>query len=71
MDYQLTEQIQRRPVAKLLKQTDDVVISGIGGRFPLSESLDEFANNLYSNIDMVTEDENNERWPKGKIYENI
>ncbi|KAH7644723.1 fatty acid synthase-like protein 3 [Dermatophagoides farinae] len=42
---------------------DDIVISGIGGRFPESDNLDELANNLIDNIDMVTRDER--RWPIG------
>ena len=42
---------------------EDIVITGMSGRFPESDSTDEFAVNLYNNVDMVTEDER--RWPKG------
>ena len=42
---------------------NDVVISGLSGRFPLSDDLDEFAKNLYGGIDMVTEDDS--RYPIG------
>ena len=42
---------------------DDIVVSGMGGRFPESDSTDEFAHNLYNKVDMITED--NRRWPTG------
>lgn len=41
----------------------DVVISGISGRFPKSDSVEEFKQNLYNGVDMVTAD--NSRWPIG------
>ena len=43
--------------------SEDIVITGISGRFPESDSIDEFANNLYNRVDMITED--NRRWPTG------
>lgn len=43
---------------------DDIVISGIGGRYPESDSLDEFRDNLFNNVDMITGDDR--RWPEGK-----
>ena len=67
MHYQLKEEIENRNVSKLIKQCDDIVISGIGCRLPMSDSCDEFAKNLYDNVYMNTEDDNNERWPKGKF----
>ncbi len=42
---------------------EDIVISGMSGRYPESDSTDEFAQNLYNNVDMITED--NRRWPTG------
>lgn len=36
-------------------------ISGISGRFPESDNIDELWNNLYNGVDMVTS--NNMRWP--------
>ncbi|CAG2163067.1 unnamed protein product, partial [Oppiella nova] len=42
---------------------EDIVISGMGGRYPESNSTDEFAHNLFNGIDMITED--NRRWPTG------
>lgn len=68
MDYQMIEEIQNRKVTSLLKESEEIVISGLGGRFPLSNSTDEFAYNLFNNIDMITEDEHEERWPKCKCY---
>ena len=62
------EEIQQRNIAKLLKQDpEEIVISGMGGRFPMSNSTDELADNLYKNIDMISEDDNEERWPKCKF----
>ena len=43
--------------------TEDIVISGISGRFPESDSMDELKYNLYNGLDMITEDER--RWPLG------
>ncbi len=43
--------------------SEDIVISGMSGRFPESDSVDEFADNLYNNVDMITLD--NRRWPTG------
>lgn len=41
----------------------DVVVSGIGGRFPESEDAEEFKKNLYAGVDMVTMD--GKPWPAG------
>lgn len=43
--------------------SEDIVISGISGRFPESDSIDELTQNLYSNVDMITDE--SRRWPKG------
>lgn len=45
---------------------NDVVISGISGRFPESNSIAEFRDNLFAGIDLVTDDDR--RWPTGKKY---
>ncbi|CAG2109641.1 unnamed protein product, partial [Medioppia subpectinata] len=39
---------------------EEFVISGMSGRFPESDSTDEFAENLYNGVDMITLD--NRRW---------
>ena len=39
---------------------DEIVISGISGRFPSSNNMHEFAHNLYNKLDMVDDDES--RW---------
>lgn len=43
---------------------EELVVSGMSGRFPESDTIDEYAYHLYNGIDMVTEDER--RWPFGK-----
>ena len=42
---------------------EDIVISGMSGRFPESDSTDEFAYNLYNGVDMISGE--NRRWPTG------
>ena len=42
---------------------DDVVITGIAGRFPESDTLDELRDNLFANKDLITDDDR--RWPPG------
>ncbi|KAI1292319.1 Fatty acid synthase [Halotydeus destructor] len=42
---------------------DEIVISGVSGRFPESDNIDELSDNLFNHVDMVTEDDR--RWPKG------
>ncbi|CAG7827172.1 unnamed protein product [Allacma fusca] len=39
---------------------EEIVISGIAGRFPESANLEEFWNNLYNGVDMVTDIQ--DRW---------
>lgn len=39
---------------------DDIVISGISGRFPKSNNMREFAHNLFNKVDMC--DESEDRW---------
>ena len=43
---------------------NDIVISGLGARLPESRNVDEFCQNLFEGIDMVTNKE--DRWPDGK-----
>ena len=68
MDEERIKEIKSRKIVSLINESEEIVISGIGGRFPSLESLDEFADNLYNNIDMITEDVNGERWLKGKQF---
>lgn len=42
---------------------DDIVISGLSGRLPESNSIEEFKQQLYDGVDLVTDDER--RWPTG------
>lgn len=43
---------------------DEIIISGISGRFPESDSMEEFKQQLLDGIDLVTDDDR--RWPAGK-----
>lgn len=54
-------EIKREAFSFRLKE--DVVISGIGGRYPESDNIDELAENLYQHVDMITEDDR--RWTPG------
>lgn len=45
--------------------SDPIAITGMSGRFPLSENIEEFSSNLYNAVDMTTSD--NERYPHGKF----
>ena len=45
----------------------EVVISGISGRFPSSDSIQEFKDNLFNGVDMVTADDS--RWPIGEYFD--
>jgi fatty acid synthase len=50
-------------ISSILKRNEDIVISGMGGRFPESDSVDQFAQNLYNKVDMIVDDDR--RWPTG------
>lgn len=43
---------------------DDVVITGLSGRLPESNNIEEFRDQLFAGVDLVTDDER--RWPSGK-----
>jgi len=42
---------------------DDIVISGIAGRFPEADSVFEFREHLINGVDMTTDDDR--RWDSG------
>lgn len=48
-----------------MPETDEIVISGISGRFPECNSTEEFKQKLYNNADLLTID--NRRWSPGKF----
>ena len=51
----------RRVLTKAtINPEDEIVISGISGRFPNSDNMHDFAHNLYNKVDMVDDDE--KRW---------
>lgn len=47
------------------QMSEDVVISGISGRLPESDNIEEFRQHLVLGEDMVTED--NRRWEPGDV----
>lgn len=44
---------------------EEIVITGLSGRLPESNTIEEFKQNLYANVDLVTDDER--RWPAGNF----
>lgn len=46
-------------------QAEDIVVSGLSGRFPECDSIDEMRQKLYAGVDMVTDEPS--RWPYGKL----
>jgi len=42
----------------------EIVISGLSGRFPSSDSVEEYEYNLFNRVDMVTADAS--RWKMGE-----
>ncbi len=43
---------------------EELVISGVSGRFPESDTVEEFAEHLYNGDDLITDD--NRRWEPGR-----
>ncbi|KAF7991946.1 hypothetical protein HCN44_010747 [Aphidius gifuensis] len=43
-------------IIKSIDPGDEIVISGISGRFPECNNMEELKNNLFSKVDMVTDD---------------
>jgi fatty acid synthase len=52
---------EKNNISSFLKEDEEIVISGIGGRFPESDTVDEFASNLYNKVDMIVDDDRH--WP--------
>ena len=46
------------------QEEDEIVISGISGRYPESDNIKEFWDNLVTGADMLTADDR--RWPVGE-----
>lgn len=42
---------------------DDIVLTGLSGRLPQSDSIEEFAQQLFDGVDLVTADDR--RWTPG------
>lgn len=43
---------------------DDIVLTGLSGRLPESDSIEEFAQQLFAGVDLVTADDR--RWTPGE-----
>jgi len=62
----------KQTLSKILKGINEIkcpaqenlVISGMAGRFPETESVDEFWQKLLEGVPLITSD--NRRWPVGK-----
>ena len=54
----------KSPMDGKWEMNEDIVISGVSGRFAESDNIDELAKNLFDNVDMITEDDR--RWPMGE-----
>lgn len=46
-------------------EDDDIVISGIGGRFPASDNMKELMENLFNGVDMTSDDHG--KWAAGEF----
>lgn len=44
---------------------DDVVLTGLSGRLPESDNIEEFAQQLFDGVDLVTADDR--RWTPGEL----
>jgi len=49
------------PLSSESSSDDGIAITGISGRYPNSNNVREFSDNLYNKVDMVDDDES--RWP--------
>lgn len=44
---------------------DDIVLTGLSGRLPESNTIEEFAQQLFDGVDLVTADDR--RWTPGEL----
>lgn len=51
------------PSVSAASAADEVVLTGLSGRLPESGSIDEFAQQLFEGVDLVTADDR--RWTPG------
>ena len=50
----------------MLAMDEEIVISGISGRFPSCANIDEFWEKLLSGVELISSDDR--RWPVGEFY---
>lgn len=49
---------------RMMDSGEEIVISGIAGRFPESDNMQHFQENLFNKVDLVTDDDR--RWKLGE-----
>lgn len=54
------------PNAPFWRDQEEIVITGVSGRFPRSDNVQQFADLLLAGEDLVTEDDL--RWPPGSNF---
>lgn len=52
------------PTSPFWRDQEEIVISGVSGRFPRSSNVKEFGDLLLAGEDLITEDDL--RWPPGR-----
>jgi len=50
----------------VVESEDDIVISGIAGRFPKSDNIKQLRENLFNKVDLGTDEER--RWNHGNTF---
>ena len=53
--------------APKVNSNDEIVISGIAGRFPDSDNVKHFQENLFNKVDLVSDDDR--RWKLGTFLQ--
>lgn len=48
---------------------EEIVISGIAGRFPDSDNVKHFKENLFNKVDLISDDDR--RWKLGEFLSNL
>lgn len=60
MSTSVQQETPRAPKLERVPPEEEIVISGIAGRFPESDNLKHFQENLMNKVDLITDDDR--RW---------
>ena len=60
----VSDDVYKLPQKPPTQEKDEIVISGISGRYPESDNIKEFWENLVTGADILTADDR--RWPVGE-----